>query len=204
MNTNEYYFSACEHLFTNIMCQAVDDTSPPTANEVPAELIALTWCELPLWFRYKIARLIKSNNSGFKHDRFPRLNTTADAFNMKETSGEQRLQITIDWEQSDTSLIDDFREWLADNRPEHVAIKSSRGRGSVRDDLNALSAMRLRHIYSAKEATEVSKAVAEALDGSRSGFFAHRQRDAGLRRQEDRALAREIAPIFVDSRQTDG
>ena len=48
------------------------------------------------------------------------------------------------------------------------------------------------------------RALAEALDGSRSGFFAHRQRDAGLRRQEDRALAREIAPIFVDSRQTDG
>ena len=47
-------------------------------------------------------------------------------------------------------------------------------------------------------------ALAEALDVSRSGFFAHRQKDAGPRRQEDRVLAREIAPIFVDSRQTYG
>lgn len=47
-------------------------------------------------------------------------------------------------------------------------------------------------------------ALAEALDVSKSGFFAHRQKDAGTRRQEDRVLAREIGPIFVDSRQTYG
>ena len=47
-------------------------------------------------------------------------------------------------------------------------------------------------------------ALAEALDVSRSGFFAHRQKDAGLRRQEDQALTCESAPIFVASRQTYG
>ena len=47
-------------------------------------------------------------------------------------------------------------------------------------------------------------ALAEALDVSRSGYFAHRRKGAGMRRQEDQALAREIAPIFVASRQTYG
>lgn len=47
-------------------------------------------------------------------------------------------------------------------------------------------------------------ALAEALDVSRSGFFAHRRKDAGVRRRQDQALAREIAPIFVASRRTYG
>ena len=47
-------------------------------------------------------------------------------------------------------------------------------------------------------------ALAAALDVSRSGFFAHRRKDAGGRRQEDQALVREIAPIFEASRQTYG
>ena len=47
-------------------------------------------------------------------------------------------------------------------------------------------------------------ALAEALDVSRSGFFAHRRKSVGVRQQQDRALAREIAPIFAESRQTYG
>ena len=47
-------------------------------------------------------------------------------------------------------------------------------------------------------------ALAEALDVSRSGVFAHRRKDAGARRQQDRALAREITPIFETSRRTYG
>ena len=38
-------------------------------------------------------------------------------------------------------------------------------------------------------------ALAEALDVSRSGFFAHRRKSVGVRRQQDQKLAREIAPI---------
>ena len=47
-------------------------------------------------------------------------------------------------------------------------------------------------------------ALAEALDVSRSGGCAHRQKAAGVRRQEDQALTREIAPIFGASRRTYG
>ena len=47
-------------------------------------------------------------------------------------------------------------------------------------------------------------ALAEALDVSRSGGCAHRQKAAGVRRQEDQALTREIAPIFGASHRTYG
>ena len=47
-------------------------------------------------------------------------------------------------------------------------------------------------------------ALAEALEVSRSGFFAHRQKAAGQRRQEDGELSAAIGPIFGASRQTYG
>jgi transposase InsO family protein len=47
-------------------------------------------------------------------------------------------------------------------------------------------------------------ALAEALEVSRSGFFAHRRKGEKPRRQEDRALAERIQPIFGASRQTYG
>jgi putative transposase len=46
-------------------------------------------------------------------------------------------------------------------------------------------------------------AMAEALEVSRSGFFAHRHKEAP-RRQQDGELARAIKPIFAASRQTYG
>ena len=47
-------------------------------------------------------------------------------------------------------------------------------------------------------------ALAEALGVSPSGFHAHQRKAQGQRHQEDRALSREIAPIFAASRQTYG
>ena len=47
-------------------------------------------------------------------------------------------------------------------------------------------------------------AMADALEVSRSGFFAHRHKREQPRRQEDRALAVKIGPIFTASRQTYG
>jgi putative transposase len=47
-------------------------------------------------------------------------------------------------------------------------------------------------------------AMAEALEVSKSGFFAHRRKSERPRRREDRALACKIAPIFALSRQTYG
>lgn len=47
-------------------------------------------------------------------------------------------------------------------------------------------------------------ALAQALDVSASGFHAHRRKDQGQRRQQDRQLARAIAPVFAASRQTYG
>ncbi len=47
-------------------------------------------------------------------------------------------------------------------------------------------------------------ALAQALEVSASGFFAHRQKDQGQRRQEDQALSRVIVPVFAASRQTYG
>ena len=47
-------------------------------------------------------------------------------------------------------------------------------------------------------------ALAEALEVSPSGFHAHQRKAQGQRHQEDRALSREIAPIFAASRQTYG
>ena len=41
-------------------------------------------------------------------------------------------------------------------------------------------------------------AMAEALEVSKSGFFAHRQKGAGQRRQQDRHLVADIGPIFVE------
>ena len=42
-------------------------------------------------------------------------------------------------------------------------------------------------------------AMAEALEVSKSGFFAHRHKEAGPRRQEDARLAAAIEPIFEES-----
>ena len=47
-------------------------------------------------------------------------------------------------------------------------------------------------------------AMAEALEVSRSGFFAHRHKSERARRQEDQAMASKIRPIFAASRQTYG
>ena len=47
-------------------------------------------------------------------------------------------------------------------------------------------------------------ALAQALEVSASGFFAHRQKGQRQRRQEDQALSRAIVPVFTTSRQTDG
>ena len=47
-------------------------------------------------------------------------------------------------------------------------------------------------------------ALAEALEVSPSGFHTHQRKAQGQRHQEDRALSREIAPIFAASRQTYG
>jgi putative transposase len=47
-------------------------------------------------------------------------------------------------------------------------------------------------------------ALADALEVSRSGFFAHRRKGEKPRRQKDRALAERIQPIFAASRQTYG
>lgn len=47
-------------------------------------------------------------------------------------------------------------------------------------------------------------ALAEALEVSKSGFFAHRRKSAGARRQQDRELVAAIEPIFLESRQTYG
>ena len=41
-------------------------------------------------------------------------------------------------------------------------------------------------------------AMAEALEVSKSGFFAHRQKSTGQRRQQDRRLSADIAPIFAE------
>ena len=46
--------------------------------------------------------------------------------------------------------------------------------------------------------------MAEALEVSKSGFFAHRRKAERPRRREDRALAEKIRPIFAASRQTYG
>ena len=46
--------------------------------------------------------------------------------------------------------------------------------------------------------------LAETLEVSMSGFFAHRRKATGTRRQEDEELGRVIAPIFAASRQTYG
>ena len=48
------------------------------------------------------------------------------------------------------------------------------------------------------------QALAAALEVSRSGFLAHRQKAAGQRRQEDGELNVAIGPIFEASRQTYG
>lgn len=47
-------------------------------------------------------------------------------------------------------------------------------------------------------------ALAEALEVSKSGFFAHRRKSERPRRRQDRALAEKIRPIFAASRQTYG
>ena len=47
-------------------------------------------------------------------------------------------------------------------------------------------------------------ALADALEVSRSGFFAHRHKREQPRRQQDCALAAKIGPIFAASRQTYG
>jgi putative transposase len=47
-------------------------------------------------------------------------------------------------------------------------------------------------------------AMTEALEVSRSGFFAHQRKGEKPRRQEDRVLAERIRPIFGASRQTYG
>jgi hypothetical protein len=47
-------------------------------------------------------------------------------------------------------------------------------------------------------------AMAEALEVSKSGFFAHRRKEEAPRRQEDREIVRAIQPIFAASRQTYG
>ena len=47
-------------------------------------------------------------------------------------------------------------------------------------------------------------ALAEALEVSKSGFFAHRRKAERPRRQQDRALAEKIRSIFAASRQTYG
>jgi transposase InsO family protein len=47
-------------------------------------------------------------------------------------------------------------------------------------------------------------AMTDALEVSRSGFFAHQRKGEKPRRQEDRALAERIRPIFGASRQTYG
>jgi transposase InsO family protein len=47
-------------------------------------------------------------------------------------------------------------------------------------------------------------ALAEALEVSPSGFFAHQRKAQGQRRQEDGALSAVIVPIFAASRQTYG
>ena len=41
-------------------------------------------------------------------------------------------------------------------------------------------------------------AMAEALEVSKSGFFAHRRKGTGQRRRQDRRLVADIAPIFVE------
>ena len=47
-------------------------------------------------------------------------------------------------------------------------------------------------------------ALAEVLEVSRSGFFAHRRKGEQPRRQADRALTAQITPIFAASRQIYG
>jgi putative transposase len=47
-------------------------------------------------------------------------------------------------------------------------------------------------------------AMAEALEVSKSGFFAHRHKPQQARRQQDRVLVERIQPLFVASRQTYG
>ena len=46
--------------------------------------------------------------------------------------------------------------------------------------------------------------LAETLEVSVSGFFAHRRKAQGQRRQEDKELGRATVPIFAASRQTYG
>jgi transposase InsO family protein len=46
--------------------------------------------------------------------------------------------------------------------------------------------------------------MAEALEVSRSGFFAHRQKGAGQRRRQDQRLVADIGPIFVEHWQSYG
>ena len=47
-------------------------------------------------------------------------------------------------------------------------------------------------------------AMADALEVSKSGFFAHRHKEAGPRRQEDARLAAAIEPIFEENWQSYG
>ena len=47
-------------------------------------------------------------------------------------------------------------------------------------------------------------ALVEALEVSKSGFFAHRRKAVGARRQEDAVLVAAMKPVFVASRQTYG
>jgi len=48
------------------------------------------------------------------------------------------------------------------------------------------------------------EAMAQALEVSVSGFYAHQHKPQGARRQQDQQLLRQIAPIFQESRSTYG
>jgi putative transposase len=52
--------------------------------------------------------------------------------------------------------------------------------------------------------THPINAMAESLEVSKSGFFAHRRKEQAPRRQGDRQIVRAIQPIFAQSRQTYG
>ena len=92
----------------------------------------------------------------------------------KEVSGLDRWQmltVKVDWSKGDQSLIEGFTAWLQKQRPKEFPSKSSTGRQSTADSLNALSALRLRHRYTIEDAIKHTKAVnGKPLYGDRSSW----------------------------------
>ena len=77
-----------------------------------------------------------------------------------QTGARQVFAAKIDWRKNDSSLIEGFASWLRRERPKSIpSMALIGGRQSVYDSLNALSALRLRHLFSIEDAIRHTKSV---------------------------------------------